>query len=241
MPSESYKYLAQVYQHLMKGIDYKIWAEYIKAISKRNKLKNPFVLELACGAGRLGIELKKTFKNYFLSDISFSMLEQRNDLNLPKVCCDMTLLPFKKAFDFVFSTFDSVNYLLTKEKFLKFLAEASRVIKPNGILTFDVSLENNSLRYQKYLNRSGKVDGKKYKQRSYYNSKSRIHFNRFDITLEDGSQVEELHKQKIYKFEEYFKFVDDSDFYASNCYETFTFNNANAATERAQFILKKKG
>ena len=40
MPAETYMYLARVYEHLMRGIDYKIWADYIKTIIKENKLKN---------------------------------------------------------------------------------------------------------------------------------------------------------------------------------------------------------
>jgi SAM-dependent methyltransferase len=240
MPSETYKHLAQVYKHLMRGIDYKIWAEYIQVISKDNRQKNPCVLELSCGLGSLAGELKKSFKNYFISDLSYQMLVQLKDLNLPKVCCDMTLLPFNKVFDLVLSTFDSVNYLTTKEKIMKFLSEVSSVLKQDGILTFDVSLEKNSLRYQRYLNRSGKVGEIKYKQKSYFNPKSRIHYNYFDILLADGTKVEEIHKQKIFHFDDYFKFIEDSDFYVSNCFETFTFNNANTNTERAQFILKKK-
>ena len=84
------------------------------------------------------------------------------------------------------------------------------------------------------------MKGIKYKQKSYFNVRSRIHYNHFEITLADGKKVEEIHKQKIYRFEDYFEFIEDSDFYVSKCYETFTFQNANAATERAQFILKKR-
>ncbi len=240
MQTESYNHLAKFYSHLMRGIDYKIWADYIDVICREVKQKNPLVLEIACGTGNIAREFATRFKNYFVSDLSYPMLAQLKDLQLPKICCDMMALPFKQKYDFVFSTFDSVNYLLTKENFLKFLAEVSSVLKPSGILTFDVSLEMNSLRYQKYLNRGGKLDGIKYVQRSKFNEKTRIHFNHFVITLPDGSVVEEIHKQKIYPFEDYFKFIDGSDFYVSGCYETFSFDNANPETERAQFILKKK-
>jgi ubiquinone/menaquinone biosynthesis C-methylase UbiE len=237
---ESYNHLAKFYSHLMRGIDYGIWADYISVLAKELKKKNPNVLEIACGSGNIARNLKKEFKNYIVSDLSASMMNQLDEENIAKVCCDMTALPFKRKFDFVFSTFDSVNYLLTKEKFTKFLAEVSSVLNNEGILTFDVSLENNSLRYQKYLNRKGKLDGIKYIQHSKYNEKSRIHYNHFEITLADGSKYEEIHKQKIYRFEDYFLFIENSDFFVSGCYETFTFTNANAETERAQFILKKK-
>ena len=240
MPSESYTYLAQFYSHLMKAIDYQNWADYIIELSEEFKIRNPKVLELSCGTGNIARILQNSFNKFYLSDLSMPMLDQIPDINLPKICCDMTMLPFKQEFNFIFSTFDSVNYLMSKDQFLKFLSEVSKVLKRNGVLTFDVSLENNSLRYQKYLNRSGKVKGIKYKQKSYFNVRSRIHYNHFEITLADGKKVEEIHKQKIYRFEDYFEFIEDSDFYVSKCYETFTFQNANAATERAQFILKKR-
>ncbi len=240
MPIESYNHLAKFYSHLMRGIDYGIWSDYINVLSRETNKKNPIVLEIACGAGEIAKILNKEFKHYVASDLALSMLNQLNEKGLKKVCCDMTALPFKRKYDFVFSTFDSVNYLLTKEKFMKFLSEVSMVLNDDGILTFDVSLENNSLRYQKYLNRKGKLDGIKYIQRSKYNEKTRIHYNHFEITLADGSKVEEIHRQKIYRFEDYFMFIDNSDFYVSGCYETFTFTNANAETERAQFVLKKR-
>ena len=240
MPSESYTYLAQFYSHLMKAIDYQNWADYIIELTEEFKIRNPKVLELSCGTGNIARILQNSFNKFYLSDLSMPMLDQIPDINLPKICCDMTMLPFKQEFNFIFSTFDSVNYLMSKDQFLKFLSEVSKVLKRNGVLTFDVSLENNSLRYQKYLNRSGKVKGIKYKQKSYFNVRSRIHYNHFEITLADGKKVEEIHKQKIYRFEDYFEFIEDSDFYVSKCYETFTFQNANAATERAQFILKKR-
>ena len=234
---DSYKYLADFYAYLMRSIDYNAWANYIFEDTQQ---KNPVVLEISCGVGKIAAELKKSFNNYFICDLSLAMLKKTTRLKLPKVCCDMKALPFKQKYDFAFSTFDSVNYLMKEDDFLKFLSEVSGIIKSKGTLTFDVSLESNSLRYQKYLNRKGTYNGLKYKQLSYYNIKTRIHYNHFDITLADGSKVEEIHKQKIYHFEDYFKIIDKSDFYVSNCFETFTFRNANAATERAQFILKKK-
>ncbi len=240
MRFESYNHLAEFYAYLMKGIDYKIWADYINIISRETNKKNPYVLEIACGVGNIAREFQNVYKHYFISDLSFMMLNQLDELKLPKICCDMTCLPFKQSFDFIFSTFDSVNYLTSREKFMRFLENVSFVLKPGGVLTFDVSLEMNSLRYQKYLNRSGKFNGIKYKQRSKYNEKNRMHYNHFEILLADGSKVEELHKQKIYRFEDYFMFIDDSDFYVSGCYETFSFKEAKPDTERAQFILKKK-
>ena len=127
MPSESYTYLAQFYSHLMKAIDYQNWADYIIELSKDLKIRNPKVLELSCGTGNIARILQNSFNKFYLSDLSMPMLEQIPDINLPKICCDMTMLPFKQEFNFIFSTFDSVNYLMSKDQFLKFLSEVSKV------------------------------------------------------------------------------------------------------------------
>ncbi|MHB9039798.1 MAG: methyltransferase domain-containing protein [Melioribacteraceae bacterium] len=239
MPVKTYSAIAEIYTHMMRSIDYKEWADYIHQISKEIKKKKISVLELAGGTGAISKILQKKM-NIVSTDLSLNMLKQNGDKSFPKVCCDMTCLPFKNKYDFIFSTFDSVNYLNTKEKFIRYLENASRCIDDGGLLAFDVSLENNSKKFEKYLNRRGKVNGITFRQRSLYNPATRIHYNHFELTLANGQKVEEIHKQKIYRFEEYFDFIDKSDFYVHKCYKAFTFKNADAETERAQFILKKK-
>lgn len=240
MKADSYSALALIYGHLMKSIDYEKWAEYIYAISKDVPQHNLDVLELACGTGIIGEHLKKKFGGLMITDKAPHMLKQNSLEGASRVCCDMTSLPFKHKFDFIYSTFDSVNYILSKEKFIGMLNEVSASLSGHGIFTFDVSMEKNSIRYQRYLNRKGKYQKITYQQKSFYNEKSRIHYNIFDITMPDGSVIEEVHKQKIYAFEDYFRFIDSTEFYVHKCYEAFSYKDANENSERAQFILKKK-
>ena len=239
MPVKTYSAIAEIYPHMMRSINYKEWADYILELSKEVKKKNLSALELAGGTGAVANLLHAKMK-IIATDISFAMLLKNENDTVPKVCCDMMNLPFKTRYDFIFSTFDSVNYLNTKEKFLHYLNSVSGCISDDGILAFDVSLENNSKKFEKYLNRRGKVNGITFQQRSLFNPNTRIHYNHFTLTLANGQKVEEIHKQRIYRFEEYFNFIDRSDFYVHKCYKAFTFKNADAETERAQFILKKK-
>lgn len=236
----NYSAVAEIYPHIMRSIDYKKWAEYIYQISKEVKKKDISVLELASGTGHTASNLKTKIKKIIISDLSYPMLSNLNDSQLSKVCCDMKSLPFKKKFDFIFSTFDSINYITRKENINKLLCDVGRCLTDNGLFAFDVSLEKNSLKYEKYLNRRGKVNGVVFQQRSFFDKRTRIHYNHFELTLANGKKVEEIHKQKIYLFEDYFNFVEKSDFYVYKCYKAFTFENADENTERAQFILKKK-
>lgn len=224
----------------MRSIDYVKWAQYIFELSKELKKKNISALELASGTGNVAKHLHLKIKSIISTDISLPMLRSNNAVNQLKVCCDMTRLPFKKKFDFIFSTFDSINYLTTKEKILRLFENVSDCLTDTGLFTFDVSLENNSIKYEKYLNRRGRTKEIEYRQRSFYNHRLRIHYNHFELTLANGKKVEEIHKQKIYRFEEYFDFIDKSDFYVHKCYKTFTFKDAGPETERTQFLLKKK-
>lgn len=239
MASKNYSHLTLIYPYIMRSIDYSKWASYIYSISKQLRKKNLFTLELACGNGIIASKLSGKFGYFCISDLSIQMLNLSGN-EQDKVCCNMTDLPFKQNFDFVFSTFDSVNYLTSKQKILTLLNQVDQCLKPDGIFTFDVSLENNSKLYQRYLNRKGSIDGVKFIQKSYYDAVKRVHLNYFEITLANGQKVEEIHKQKIYPFDDYFNIIDKSNFYVYKCKEAFTDLDAAQESERAQFILKKK-
>jgi ubiquinone/menaquinone biosynthesis C-methylase UbiE len=237
--TEAYDSLSIIYDEVMKEIDYKLWSDYIIDIAKDHfKSKNAKVLELSAGNGKMARRVSKKFSNYIFTDKSFPMLQQGNNINVRKVCCDMTALPFNKEFDIIFSTFDSVNYLLSKSKILSLFIEIEKILSEKGIFTFDVSLENNSLECKKYHVTKGSAKGYRFKRTSKYNPKSRIHKNVFEITNQHGAVIREVHRQKIYKFDTYFELAHEAGLTVVECLEAFTFENGNENSERIQFILK---
>ena len=240
--TEAYESLSVIYDEVMKEIDYKLWSDYIIDIAGDHlKRKNLKVLELSAGIGKMAGRISKSFSNYVLTDRSFKMLQQGRGINLGKVCCDMTALPFTRKFDFIFSTFDSVNYLLSKGKLLTLFREVKNNLSENGIFTFDVSLENNSLEFKRNHKTKGTAKGYRFKRTSQYNPKSRIHRNTFEIKNKSGVIREEVHKQKIYKFDTYFELANEAGLVVVECLEAFTFNHGNQNSERIQFILKPIG
>ena len=142
----------------MDDVDYNSWAEYIRDLFDEYDCENPFVLELASGTCSLAEKLKNLGIFAFPTDNSLPMLSVAGNEIPNKVCCDMRRIPFKRKFDFVFSAFDSVNYLLTKNDLRLMIESVSNVLTEDGIFTFDVSLENNSLNNLEHLNRKGKID-----------------------------------------------------------------------------------
>ncbi|HEX2962832.1 MAG TPA: class I SAM-dependent methyltransferase [Ignavibacteriales bacterium] len=234
-----YKLIAEIYSHLMRFISYDEWAEYYYMLTKDYIPPESSVLELAGGNCKLSSRLKKYYQDVIVSDLSHEMLLQSEDAELKKVCCNMMALPFKKKFDLIVSAFDSVNYLLTRKSINQFFSEVYSSLKPGGIFSFDVSLETNSIKNIRYLNRKGAYKGIRYVQKSRYDKERRIHTNIFDIRLANGTVFTEIHKQKIFPLEVYFELLARNRFLIKECFNAFSFEDADMNAERAQFIALK--
>ena len=222
---------------MMRQVDYSSWADYILDILDLYPVEFNNALELGAGNCKISHHLFDQFENLYTTDLSKDMLQQGDD-SLNKVACDMALLPFKKEFDLIFSIFDSVNYLMTDDKFIQFLKECSNILSEDGIITFDASLEKNSLKHLRLLNRKGKYKGIKFIQKSMYDRHNRIHKNIMNIDI-DGETYTEIHEQKIFEFEEYFVFAEEANLRVIDCFDCFTFDDAKRNSERVQFVMGK--
>lgn len=232
-----YEKLAFVYDNLMDHVNYKSWADYIYDVTKSYISRDSNILELAGGNARFSEIFRKYYPNILVTDKSFEMLSYEKN-KLPKVCCEMPYIPFKNKFDLIYSTFDSINYLTSKKKIVKTFKEVYRILTNNGIFTFDVSLEKNSLKYTPAPTGRNKEKNIRYNHISLYNRSTRIHKNIFKIKFGDDI-YKEVHRQKIYPFEVYFDLLEKTRLFVVACYETFTFKKAKPTSRRVQFITKK--
>jgi SAM-dependent methyltransferase len=236
---KQYQIISKFYSHLMDDVDYDSWAEYIRELFDEYECENEKVLEVASGTCTLASSLKQYDLQTIATDNSLPMLQAAENSIDDKLCCDMRRIPFKRKFDFIFSAFDSVNYLLTENDLSLMFESVSEVLTEDGIFTFDVSLEQNSLNNLEHLNRKGKAGNFEFTQKSYYDKVNKIHINEFEITT--GSETfTEIHKQRIYNFFDYFDLIDNSPLYAADCFEAFTFDDAKPDSDRVQFILKRR-
>lgn len=234
-----YQSLPHIYDHLMRKIRYDYWADYLFRLASEYITTKASVLELAAGNCNLAKFLVKNYPDLIVSDLSIGMLDSSDNKTLRKVCCDMIALPFKKHFDLIYITFDSINYLLTKKKILLLFQEVKNILSNDGILTFDASLERNSICHVSEPIRKAKHNGYNYVHKSIYNKKTHIHKNIFDITFPDGNIYEEIHRQKILDFHSFFDLIEKAGLYVVECFDAFTFKNGKASSKRAQFVVKK--
>lgn len=236
---KTYQYLAEIYNHLMDDVDYNEWAEYLYDLMAEYIEEDPNILELACGSCTLTNKLKKYFDHIIATDFSKEMLIA-NPADVSRICCDMKNLPFKVKFDIVFSAFDSINYLLTEAELIEMLKEVHLILEDEGIFTFDVSLEANSINNAKLLNRSGSFNSIEYVQKSEFDRETKIHYNKFELVTKEGKIIKEVHKQKIYSLDEYFSAFTKTGFFVMEALDSFSFDDVTSLSERAQFVLKKE-
>jgi ubiquinone/menaquinone biosynthesis C-methylase UbiE len=223
----------------MKSVDYSFWAGYIKEIHNSLGSRSDIALELGCGIGKLSDNLKGVFNELYLTDISFEMLKL-NRSKYPKICCDMEKLPFKIKFDFIFSTFDSINYIISEKKMLNFFKGIASRLSAKGYFTFDASLKHNSIKHLKELNRKGKFKRLEYIQISDFNEETLYHTNKIKIKTAEGLVYKETHIQKIYDFYYYFDVLEKSGLYVAECFNAFDFTDGTPESDRIQFIVKRK-
>ncbi len=225
----------------MSGIDYRFWANYIYQISRNHcNPKTSSVLELAAGNGNLTKYLHKKFSYYLVSDKSISMLKNFKIKDVDIICFDMISPPIKRKFDLIICSFDSINYILSKQKLRVLFRNLFNLLKPDGVFLFDVGLTRNSIHHQKYASKKGKYRNINFTRLSVFSPKSRIHKNTFEFQFEDGTKIVEIHRQKIFDLNELFDIIDKTNLYVVDCFNAFTFEHCKENNFRAQFVVKRK-
>ena len=239
MNVKPYEKVSAIFDTLMKKLDYESWSNYILEIAGDYIEDDAKILELGAGNCKIAGFISARYSNYVATDISLSMLSSSKKNNLKKICCDMTALPIKSKFDFIFSNFDGINYILKQKTLLRLFTEVFHLLKRDGVFTFDVSLESNSLNFVVSKSEEGRSNGYSFQRISQYNKVSRIHSNHFYIRDDFGNEFKEVHKEKIYKIDTFFKLAEKTGLFTEACYDCFTFKDVKKNSQRAQFVMRK--
>ena len=244
--NEAYSAFAAGYDRMMGDVDYDGWADYIDGFLKESGAKS--VLECACGTGSLTVRLARRGYSVTGSDLSEDMLmvARQKALNaglrfLPFVCQDMRRIALHKPVDAVVCACDGVNYLLDGAE--EFFRAAYKVLKPGGLLLFDVSsayklsaiLANNTF--------AATGEDWAYIWENTYHPR----LNRVDMLLTgflkqgaNYARFEEHHSQRAYKEEELRSSLKSCGFGDIEVYEAFTRRGPAGTSERLQFTARKE-
>ena len=240
-----YGRLADIYDFVMRHVDYRAWADYVEAAFTRHGADPVRVLDLACGTGTMALELSRRGYDVTGADASEAML----DVARRKAAAAGRAIPFHAEdlrrvggfppFDAVLCLYDSLNYMMSSEEMGQALRQVRPLVGPGGVFVFDVCTEANSLRYFRDMTEREAGEGFAYVRHSFY--REGIQTNDFTIRFQaSGESVRETHRQRIYPVRTVFETVAASDFLLLGAYDGFTFQTASEESDRVHFVLGPK-
>lgn len=140
---------ATYYDQLMDDVDIVAWTEYLLGWMDRSFPGVPRselrVMDAACGTGNLSIPLAKAGCAVTATDSSEGMLRvaaekaRKEGVSIYFAKQSLSDLTAHRPFDVVNCACDGVNYLVEEGEATAFFRAARRILKPGGMLLFDVS------------------------------------------------------------------------------------------------------
>ena len=244
--TQPYSKLATIYDFVMKHVNYTRWHTYILEACRRYDVTPDRILEVACGTGTVTQLLSDQGHNVTGLDLCYGMLaraREKNGASVPLAQGNMAALPFKGRFDLIICLYDSINYLLEKEEITAFLQDAAALVRPDGLLIFDICTEFNSLHYFLDIMDTDSGDDFYFERRSRYRKKDHIQENKFKLYLREGKKLmkyKEEHRQRIYQTDTIETLIDSTGKYTFESFDGFTFKAPTFNTTRIHYMLRLK-
>ncbi len=247
-----YDILAPVYDSINKDVDYVSWADFVeKVIEKYYKNGElSLVLDLACGTGKMTLELAKRGYDMTGVDYSPSMLDvarcEAEALSLDKeilwLCQNICEFELYGTVDLTVSCLDVLNHLTDRKSLYKCLDLVHNYLIPDGLFVFDI---NGKGKFENvYADRSYVMedDGSVCIWQNGYNAKNGI--CDFYITLfkenEDGTydRFDEWQREKMYTLRTMKRALTQCGFELIGAYKDFDFTEATDKDERIYIVAR---
>ncbi len=240
-----YGSFANVYDLFMDDVDYDSWASYIaRILADSNK-----ILECGCGTGEISVRLKKKGFDIVSCDISDDMLEIASNkarnigVRIPFLHMDMRSLSFPKSFDAVIAVCDAVNYLTDSEEVNRFFQSSYNILKPNGMLLFDISSRYKIESILADNTFSDIRENAVYVWQNCYDDTNRLLEMNIEFFVKTDNELyerfNETHIQMAHSEQELIMLLKQTGFSDIRVFDCFTVIEPNERSQRLQFVCKK--
>ncbi len=241
---EQYTVLPRFYDALNTEANYEEYLDYLE----RNLPKNSSVIDLGCGTGNISIGLSKRHFDVVGLDSSSEMLSEafqkseREGVRVFYTCQDMTSFTTPSRFDAAVSCFDSLNYILTKEKLLSAFIRISDALADGGVFIFDM---NAPAKFERVYGENTFVleeDGIFCAWENEYNKKTRKCKFYINIFVEDNNKYNRYYEEqteKCYKLSEITSLLGSAGFELVSVSSDFYSSPVTLDTQRYYFIARK--
>ncbi|RJP24292.1 MAG: class I SAM-dependent methyltransferase [Candidatus Omnitrophota bacterium] len=249
--SSTYSAFADIYDQVMRDVDYDSWAQHVISLCKRYKIRIHKILELACGTGSLALKLVKDGYQVVGIDLSEQMLEQANGkfaaeglaISLYRGKMEsFSSLRLDHDFDLITCLYDSLNYLLEEEDVKNCFVEAFTHLRPGGAFIFDVTTEYNLLHNFAGYTFAENFDNASYIWENEYQIETKICFSKVSVFLNTHSHYRkyvEVHSQRIYTNARLMEMLREAGFDLLGTFHNITEEPVMSKCERIHFVCRK--
>lgn len=193
-----YSSFAAIYDESMTHVPMQQWAAYLMDEAGRRSA----LADLGCGTGLLLEQILKRRRVKAIGiDASPAMLRAaRRRLGSRAELCEGSLcqtgLP-DGAVDWVVSTHDTVNYLESEHRMVQHLKEVLRILRPQGLYSFDATTESNLTREFDGQVREEMIGDVYLHWSNHYDRNRKVLIS--TLRFQDGHGIRtEVHEQKFY-------------------------------------------
>lgn len=246
---EMYRKFAEIYDVVMRQIDYVTWESHVTTLAKRWRPEIRDILSVACGTGSLEVLLAQRDYNVFCLDLSEDMLRiaERKFEVLPDKpqtkCACMTNFDLAKQFDVVLCLYDSLNYLTKPDQVQDAFRCAHAHLHPGGIYIFDVTTEYNILQHFAEYTFAENLDGFSYIWDNAYNIGTKLCTSEVTIfeEIEPGiyRRHDERHDQRMYPTKDIRRWLEQAGFKLLGIYDGFSISPPKDHSERIHFVAQR--
>lgn len=248
---QSYGDFAQVYDLFMKDVPYQEWGKHIEKVWQKYNIKPKLIAELGCGTGSLANFFANKGIDVIGIDNSDQMLgvakekSQAQGLDVLYLLQDMQDFELYGTVDSIYSSCDSINYILEEAELLQTFKWVNNYLEPGGIFIFDI---NTQYKYEDILGHNTFAYNKEeasYIWENYYEEEEQI--NQYLVTFfvreENGKyhKFKELHQERMYTLETINKLLEQAGMDVQGAYDGYTFNQVREDSDRITIIAKERG
>lgn len=226
-----YQQLAFFYDQVYSNDFYTGYSFFIQKIIIEHNVKNPHILDIACGTGTLLQKLRHLYLTVEGSDMSKEMLTvaKKKNNNIKYYNQSFIDLNIRKKYDVVVCTFDSINYITSKKDLIKTFKNVGNHLVEGGFFIFDFNTIYKKL--PDFI----------IKDNITYNNKLKGRYWDVCIQIKKGSKLyEENHRERLYSFREMRKTLIENNFKIVSIYTTFKEKVEYVRKSNRLFIVAQK-